>query len=477
MAYAPTSNARLPRVKSALRFLVLAPALCLAFLLLWPGELLFLFAGESIARITLWRLPMPEALALSDTLSVFAILCIALLPPAYAIAFAFRRSLSTVLTHAFWLAVSLSAVFLWSQSFLFAHFGALPVAALTIARYGTVMLRRPTRGLWACACFALVLAPLLTLLTAPPAPPAARKLWTVSLAVPTTSEYDAVHRLAFAGDRLAVLEGARLLFFNLQSGAVVSRAMDSQKGFIPPLYGTHEGNLLAFTGQRMLLLRHDGTLRKSEQAYTGGGAGELSPDGRAVAWYTSPGPPSPAALPPGITLFNTATLAHQRTLPYAGLEPTISAQTVFAEEFYPNRGKGGSYTLRNLDTGKPILSHEPCSEAHALSGTTILLLGCGEIRILDFEGRTIRRAPAHRSELAGIAQDGRSFVLVRSDARGDPAHTLYENFTVYSADTCRPLAEVRSQDLPERRSWSALSPDGKLLAVGSPSTLSMYRVP
>ncbi len=66
---------------------------------------------------------------------------------------------------------------------------------------------------------------------------------------------------------------------------------------------------------------------------------------------------------------------------------------------------------------------------------------------------------------------------VSSESRGDFSRTLYEHFTVYSADTCEPLAEIRSKDLPVRRSWSAISPDGTLLAVGGPSTLTMYRIP
>jgi hypothetical protein len=52
-----------------------------------------------------------------------------------------------------------------------------------------------------------------------------------------------------------------------------------------------------------------------------------------------------------------------------------------------------------------------------------------------------------------------------------------ETFTIYDTNTAVPLAIVRPKVLPERRSWAALSRDGRLFVTGSPARLTLFRIP
>ena len=51
-----------------------------------------------------------------------------------------------------------------------------------------------------------------------------------------------------------------------------------------------------------------------------------------------------------------------------------------------------------------------------------------------------------------------------------------ERFIVYSAETWEPVAEVTPDEVAEEQSWTAFSPDGSMLVVGSPLKLTLYRL-
>jgi hypothetical protein len=52
-----------------------------------------------------------------------------------------------------------------------------------------------------------------------------------------------------------------------------------------------------------------------------------------------------------------------------------------------------------------------------------------------------------------------------------------EHFVVYSVDTGESIAEVTPDELAEEQSWTALSPDGSMIVVGSPLKLTLFRLP
>jgi hypothetical protein len=53
----------------------------------------------------------------------------------------------------------------------------------------------------------------------------------------------------------------------------------------------------------------------------------------------------------------------------------------------------------------------------------------------------------------------------------------HERFVVYSVDMGEPVAEVTPDQPGEEQSWTALSPDGSMIVVGSPLKLTLYRLP
>lgn len=57
-------------------------------------------------------------------------------------------------------------------------------------------------------------------------------------------------------------------------------------------------------------------------------------------------------------------------------------------------------------------------------------------------------------------------------------HSLeQERFVIYSVETWEPVAEVTPDKLAEEQSWTAFSPDGSMIVVGSPLKLTLYQLP
>jgi hypothetical protein len=95
--------------------------------------------------------------------------------------------------------------------------------------------------------------------------------------------------------------------------------------------------------------------------------------------------------------------------------------------------------------------------------------------VLDFGGKTIAEHVIETGgKLAGISQDGKRFALQYSAEKGDFPIILYERFVIYDAESLSAIAVVDSKDFPARRSWSALSGDGKYFLSGSPERLTLY---
>jgi hypothetical protein len=100
------------------------------------------------------------------------------------------------------------------------------------------------------------------------------------------------------------------------------------------------------------------------------------------------------------------------------------------------------------------------------------------LRITDPDGKSLaQRPPVEYGGFAGASRDGSRFAIDSSDSEGDPSFLIYEHLIVYDGNTAAPLAMVPIKNLPERQSWSALSPDGKYFVVGNPNDLSMYQLP
>ena len=107
----------------------------------------------------------------------------------------------------------------------------------------------------------------------------------------------------------------------------------------------------------------------------------------------------------------------------------------------------------------------------------ILTATCKTARILDTQGNIIKTiAQRDPVSFAGVSQNGKRFAL--QVATFSSTHSLKrEAFVVYSVETGEPIAEVTPDSLADEQSWTALSPDGSMIVVGSPQRLTLFRLP
>jgi hypothetical protein len=112
-----------------------------------------------------------------------------------------------------------------------------------------------------------------------------------------------------------------------------------------------------------------------------------------------------------------------------------------------------------------------------LSDDRVLTASCKIARILDTKGNILKTVTLpEQVSFAGVSQNGKRFAL-QVASFSDMGALKHERFVVYSVDTAEPVAELTPDELAEGQSWTALSPDGSLMVVGSPLKLTLYRLP
>ena len=128
--------------------------------------------------------------------------------------------------------------------------------------------------------------------------------------------------------------------------------------------------------------------------------------------------------------------------------------------------------------GQHLIYHGQCGgRPQFLSDDLVLEPGCESPLIIDTHANVIRTLHAKgEPSFAGVSQNGKRFALQIASFSG--THSLKrERFVVYSTDTGEPVAEVKPEKLAEGQSWTAFSPDGSMIVVGSPQKLTLYRLP
>jgi len=129
-------------------------------------------------------------------------------------------------------------------------------------------------------------------------------------------------------------------------------------------------------------------------------------------------------------------------------------------------------------TGGHLLYHGRCGgRPQFLSDDLVLEPGCKSPLIVDTQGNLVKTLPLKSDfSFAGVSQNGKRFALQVASFSG--MHSLkQERFVVYSVETWEPVAEVTPDELAEEQSWTALSPDGSMIVVGSPLKLTLYHIP
>jgi hypothetical protein len=123
-------------------------------------------------------------------------------------------------------------------------------------------------------------------------------------------------------------------------------------------------------------------------------------------------------------------------------------------------------------------------------GGGVFIHPLGTERVLVTAGRqfSLFRADGAQVSTEGFTREGVKFAALSAGHRrfavavylwgvGDPSYLEEERIIVYDAETGKVIASLPSDPLPMTQSWAALSPDGRLLAVGAQSTLRLFRLP
>jgi hypothetical protein len=183
----------------------------------------------------------------------------------------------------------------------------------------------------------------------------------------------------------------------------------------------------------------------------------ISPDGSTLGIATHP----------GYLLLDAQTLKTRRLTTDIVEDTSVSSKAVVDFEPSLKDEKGEHSIFHGRCVGKPMF----------LSDDLLLTATCKVARILDTQGKVLKTISFHDSvAFAGVSQNGKRFALqVASFTR--TGELRQEHLVIYSTDTGEPIAEVTPDGLAMKQSWTAFSPDGSMFVVGSPLTLTLFRLP
>jgi hypothetical protein len=139
--------------------------------------------------------------------------------------------------------------------------------------------------------------------------------------------------------------------------------------------------------------------------------------------------------------------------------------------------KDKSFVTLTDDKGQHLIFHGDCGgRPQFLSDVRVLTANCKIASIFDTQGNILKTITSHDAiSFASVSQDGKRFAL--QVASFSDAHSVkHERFVVSSVETGEPVAEVTPDELAEQQWWTAFSPDGSMIVVGSSLKLTLYRL-
>jgi hypothetical protein len=115
---------------------------------------------------------------------------------------------------------------------------------------------------------------------------------------------------------------------------------------------------------------------------------------------------------------------------------------------------------------------------YALAKDTFVQLQPKHFQVIDQKGHVLSGGNlVEWGSFAGASIDGCRFAVESSYTEGDPNFVVYEYFTIYDSASGNAIATVHINNLPDRQSWSAFSPDGHYFVAGNPNKLTLYELP
>jgi hypothetical protein len=296
----------------------------------------------------------------------------------------------------------------------------------------------------------------------------------------TGSIFAATRSVVFAGTRIVLasmvgmrrVEGAQnqeevyqLLSLDAQTGEVKDTREISGFGSLK-VFATNDAHVIV-SGRSVLRLTPDlkdaGSFDYHAQGHKHGRVQNISPDGSTLGNATSP----------GFEFIDAHTLKATTLTDLPLVDTGVSSKAVVSDSpwWIKDYPKAKSFVTLTDEKGQHLIFHGDCSGRPVfLSDDRVLTASCKIARILDTHGNILKTITLHDPvSFAGVSQNGKRFAL--------QVAVKHERFVVYSVDTGEPVAEVTPDDPGEEQSWTALSPDGSMIVVGSPLKLTLYRLP
>jgi hypothetical protein len=303
----------------------------------------------------------------------------------------------------------------------------------------------------------------------------------------TGSVFAATRSVVFAGDRIVLasmvgmrrVEGAQhpeevyqLLSLDVETGDVKDTREFSAFGSLE-VFATSDAHVIV-SGRSVMRLTPDlkdaGSFDYDAQRHKFGRVQNVSPDGSTLGNATSP----------GFELVDARTLKVRQLTASPAIDTSVSSKGFVTDNVHWIRDypKDLAFITYTDAAGEHLLYHGKCGgRPQFLSDHLVLEPGCKRPLIVDTHGNLVRTLSVKGEfSYAGVSQNGKRFALQVASFSG--MHSVkHERFVIYSVDTGEPVAEVTPDALAEEQSWTAFSPDGSMIVVGSPLKLTLYRLP
>ena len=296
----------------------------------------------------------------------------------------------------------------------------------------------------------------------------------------TASVFSATRSVVFAGDRVVLaskvgmrkVDGAhvpemvyQLFSLDTLTGAVKVTREISAFGSLE-LFPTDDAHVIV-SGRNVMRLAPDlkdaGSFDYQARGQKTGRVQNISPDGSTLGSATSP----------GFELIDARTFEATKLTNLPVVDTSVSSKAVVSDSplWFRDYPKAKSFVTLTDDKGQHLIFHGDCGgRPQFLRDDRVLTASCKVARILDTQGNILKTITLHDPvAFAGVSQNGRRFALQLAGQ--------HERFVVYSVDSGEPIAEVTADQPPQEQSWTAFSPDGVMIVVGSPLRLTLFRLP